>query len=268
MNSLACPPTQEVAVCCRVAAYAAFRADAEEVARLRRDPCPTGMSPLAVALHKHAEDQTALALAAVLRASAQRGWSGDGFTSWGVVAAPQFYGRHGIAQAIARFGQEGAWGISPHLIPHQSLHAVSGTISQVLKIHGPNFGTGGGPDSAPDALLLATALLAEGAVPGVWLVLTGYESEWLPADGGRPAPPMPTALAAALALVPASPGEDSFVLHIGPVHGDAAGDVPAFRLADLVDALTDQKACGSARWQLSASCRVALVCRPGAEGTS
>lgn len=267
MNPLACPPMLEAAVCCRVAAHAAFRADAEEVARLRRDPCPAGMAALSSALHKHAEDQTALALTAVLRAAASRGWSGDGFAEWGVVAAPQFFGRHGIAQTIQRFAQEGAWGISPHLIPHQSLHAVSGTISQVLKIHGPNFGAGGGPESTSDALLLAAALLAEGVVPGVWLVLTGYEAEWVPVMNGQPAPRMPTALAVALALVADRSELSGLTLRIGPTEVEDEEALPPFHLADLVDALTDETESRAPRWRLAANGRAELIRAPGLEGS-
>ena len=41
------------------------------------------------------------------------------FTDWGVIGAPRFMGRAAMAQALQKFDQEGAWGISPHLIPHR-----------------------------------------------------------------------------------------------------------------------------------------------------
>src|SRR5262249_6770324 len=127
---------------------------------------------------------------------------------WGVLAAPRFLGRACLAQALQRFALEGAWGVSPHLIPHRSLHSVSGTVSQALGIHGPNFGVGGGPDSAAEGLLAAAALVAEQRVPGVWLVLTGWDPEpvldspGMPSPNGHPREADSSCLAAALALTP------------------------------------------------------------------
>jgi hypothetical protein len=63
------------------------------------------------------------------------------------------------------------------VIPHRSLHSVSGTISQALKIHGPNFGVGGGPHGAAKAMLAAGALLECEPVSGVWVILTGWNWE-------------------------------------------------------------------------------------------
>src|SRR5439155_169645 len=77
-------------------------------------------------------------------------------------------------------------GISPHFIPHRSQHAVSGTVSQALKIHGPNFGTGGGPGGAVEALLAGAVLLEGDRLPGVWVVLTGWEPELVPDASGKP----------------------------------------------------------------------------------
>jgi hypothetical protein len=76
--------------------------------------------------------------------------------------------------------------VSPHLAAHHSQHAVSGTISQALKIHGPNFGIGGGPGSAGEAVLAAVAMLARQPVPGVWLVLTGWDPGLTPDRSGQP----------------------------------------------------------------------------------
>jgi hypothetical protein len=120
--------------------------------------------------------------------------------------------------ALKRFAAEGAWGVSPHLIPHRSLHAISGTVSLALKMHGPNFGVGGGPRAAAEVLLSAAAMLTCRKLPGVWVVLTAQDPEGPPDEAGRHAPG--TCFAAlALALVPAQPGWPGIRLRL--THGEA-----------------------------------------------
>ena len=94
-----------------------------------------------------------------------------------------------MASDLPRFLAEGAWDVSPHMIPHRSLHSVSGSVSQALKIHGPNFGVGGGPGCEAEVLLAGAALLEGMRLPGVWVVITRLDPE-LPDDGktGRPVP--------------------------------------------------------------------------------
>src|ERR1700751_1917728 len=101
---------------------------------LRQRPGPGLGGSLPATFLRHADEQTVAALAAVLHAIQECGMSVADFKEWGVVAAPHFLGRAMLAAALQRLAAEGAWGISPHLIPHRSQHAVSGTISQVLKI--------------------------------------------------------------------------------------------------------------------------------------
>ncbi len=151
---------------------------------LRQRPGPPCGEPLTASALKHLDEQTLVGLAAVYHAIAQHGLSETCFTDWGILAAPRFLGRANLAVALHRFHLEGAWGISPHLIPHHSLHSLSGTISQALKVHGPNFGVGGGPHAADEGLLTAAALLAGDTVPGVWLILTGYSPELIPENPG------------------------------------------------------------------------------------
>src|SRR5262249_34990483 len=104
-----------------------------------------------------------------------------------------------------RFLAEGAWGVSPHLVPHRSLHSLSGTISQVLKIHGDNYGVGGGNSAADEVVFAAVALLEPRPNPGVWVVVTAQEPEGvLDADGHGP--PDKEVRALALALAPARAG--------------------------------------------------------------
>src|SRR5262249_28071175 len=116
-----------------------------------------------------------------------------------------FLGRSALAAALPRFAAEGAWAVSPHMIPHRSLHAIAGTVSQALQIHGPNFGVGGGPGAAGEALLAAAALLECQRLPGVWVGPPALDPEPPPEDGGGCAPGTHCA-GLALALVPPRPG--------------------------------------------------------------
>src|SRR5262249_3193107 len=159
---------------CGVAAWGLVQATREELVRLRQQPGQVQGEPLPATFLKHADEQTVVGLAAVLQAAQATPLTGTNFTHWGVVAAPRVMGRGLMGAALRRFATEGAWGVSPHVIPHRSLHAMSGTISQALQIHGPNFGAGGGPGSAGEAVLAAYAMLAGDRLPGVWLVLTGW----------------------------------------------------------------------------------------------
>jgi hypothetical protein len=197
------------AVACDVVAHARVRVPYEGVGDLRRQPGPAYNGPFPAAFLKHADEQTVVGLAALFQAIHDHGLTpapgSPGFRDWGVVAAPRFLGRTTMAAALQRFAAEGAWGVSPHLIPHHSLHSMSGTVSQALKVHGPNFGVGGGPGAAAEGILTATALLECCRLPGVWLVLTAVDPEQAPDAMGRPVPGTSCA-ALALALVsPATP---------------------------------------------------------------
>lgn len=191
------------AVCCDIAADAVVRANLETVEELRRHPGPVPGQAVPTSLLKHADEQTIAGLCAVYQAIVNGGLQATCFCDWGVVAAPRFLGRPTMAAALQRFASEGAWGVSPHLIPHRSLHSISGTISQALKIHGPNFGVGGGPNRTVEALLAAAALLNGKKLPGVWVVLTCLNPELPPDETGRSAPGT-EAVGMALALTPMS----------------------------------------------------------------
>jgi hypothetical protein len=208
-------PAAESAVCCDVAAFGVVRSTPDDLKSQRQNPGVVPGEPLPPAFLKHADEQTVVALAAVLRAIHAHGLGTLSFRDWGVLAAPRFQGRIAMAVAIQRYLAEGAWGISPHLIPHRSLHAVSGTISQVLKIHGPNFGVGGGPGSAGELFLTAAALLGRGNVPGLWVVLTGWDQEPAPTREGR-CDNAGVCSALALALLPARPEARGLRLRLLP----------------------------------------------------
>ncbi len=187
-------------VACDVAAHAWVRVPPERLPDLRRRPGPGFDEPLPAAMLKQADEQTVAAIAAVAHAIHRHGLDSSSFHSWGVLAAPYYMGRPAMAAALQRFQTEGAWGASPHLPAHRSLHSPSGTISQLFKMHGPNYGVGGGPGCATEILTAAAALLDARRVHGVWVVLTAFDPDLPPhRDGGLPA---------GAACVAAGPGPD------------------------------------------------------------
>ena len=137
-----------VEVSCSIAARGCMRADATELKRLRKQPGTRAGKPFPPTLLKHSDDQSVAAVTVLAQTLQRHGWDGGCFRDWGVIAAPILFGRFGNEAAMRRYLSEGAWGISPHMIPHHSLHAVSGTVSQAWGVHGPNFGVGGGPQAA------------------------------------------------------------------------------------------------------------------------
>jgi 3-oxoacyl-(acyl-carrier-protein) synthase len=240
-----------VTVCCTVAARAALLFAEEDLPGLRRAVSPLTGEPLPPAFLKNSDEQTVAALAAVFRALADSALDPHSLADWGVLAAPRFLGRATMGPVLERFREEGAWGISPHLIPHRSLHSVSGTISLALKTHGPNLGAGGGPGAESEAFAVAAALLSAGDLPGLCLVLTGHEP-------GR----APAALTAvALALVPrgAAPGE--WQLRIGEIDGTAES-----RTLTLEKLRWAVAAGAAGRWALEGGGEVDLRRASGATG--
>lgn len=229
-------------VVCSVLAHGVVRATEEALATLRRKPGPPPGEPLPTGFLKHTDDQTVSGLAAVFQAC-QQGLAGTNFKDWAVLSAPRFLGRGTVARSMERFKDEGAWGVSPHIIPHCSLHSISGTVSQALKAHGPNFGVGGGPDGVAKAMLAAAALVGCQALPGVWVIITGWSRE----PGLEDKQPFLTEAertagicsAVALALGPARPEDDGLRLVISPaaVVTDSDGVAP-LRLEALCDALS------------------------------
>jgi hypothetical protein len=269
LKALLSSPALQTTVRCRVAAHELLRGSAEAIAQWRRQPIRLGTENLPASFLKHAEDQTVAAVWAVVHALERQGWRNRSFAEWGVIAAPNLCGRMTNAQAMERFRKEGAWGISPHLIPHQSLHAMSGTISQALKIYGPNFGVSGGPNASLDAFLIAAAMLADGSLPGLWLLLTGYESEWIPAPDGPPSP-APNCIACALALTPTEPGAAGLHLSIGQTARAADLAIfPEFQLGLFAEECGNAWQALGPKWRLSDTCWLEFdAILPGAEGRS
>lgn len=154
---------------------------------------------------RQAADQTLAALGAVASAMAAAGGSTplENYGNWGLLAASQCLGRSRAAMVLKRFGEEGVWGVTPHLSPHLTLHSPSGTLSQILKIQGPNLGVGGGPDATRQGLLTALTWLRAGMAPGVWLVASGWVPDPPIDEDGEPLGAS-ECCAVALALRPAS----------------------------------------------------------------
>lgn len=238
----------------RVAACGVLGADAETIARWRKEPINFAGESLSVSFLRHADEQTVVALRAVLAAVSPQGWNEMSFRDWGVIAAGNFLGRSIMAQTVERLIQEGAWGVSPHFIPHQSLHAMSGTISQALKIHGPNFGVSGGPNASLDAFLVASAMMMDRQLPGLWLVLSGHDSECIPPRPSASAPP-PTCRAVALAMTHPNAGEPGIHVSVGcslPNAGPAESlaYLPEFHISNLAEVLKDDPPAPAQTWRL------------------
>ncbi|HZU37203.1 MAG TPA: hypothetical protein VFA18_14875 [Gemmataceae bacterium] len=261
-DSTLSPPTAAT-LCCAVAARACVRATADGFANLKSALTLPDGTTLPAASLKHSDEQTVVALAAVLAAIQRYQLTKIDFTHWAVLAAPRFLGRQALAHTLQRFAAEGAWGISPHVIPHRLLHAVSGTISLTLHIHGPNFGIDGMPSDSGQLLATGLALVNMGQVPGVWAVMTGWEPEPIPARQGTPAEANPKAVcgAVALALTPLTPNWQGLRLRYcppsaGSSHRNGKLDRPEtarplFSLKAILDTLGDgEHDLAGARWRL------------------
>jgi hypothetical protein len=218
-------------------AFGAVGADPAALTALRRKPGPGVGEQLSANFLKHADDQTVAGMAAACRAIHDFQVDVASLTNWGVLAAPRHLGRNVMAVALKKFFADGAWNVSPHLIPNQTLHSVSGTVSMALKIHGPNFGVGGGLHSESEGIRAAAALSADRHLPGLWLVLSAWEPEPIPDADGRNT--FPTVChAVALALTPSAAESHGPQLRLlmsepAPSHGAPLSVVA------LADALTN-----------------------------
>ncbi len=188
-------------------AHAVVRLTVETVSQMRCAPLQACGEPFAVSSLKHFDEQTLAVLHALheaLRGANLHVEPGTlPFRNWGVLAAPCYLGRSAMVPSMSRFHAEGAWGVSPHMIPYRSLHSISGTVSQYLKIHGPNYGVGGGPGGLSELLLAGFSLLETQPLPGLWLIASRIHPDTGLDDNGRP-PADSSCEAIVLALVPES----------------------------------------------------------------
>lgn len=145
---------------------------------------------------------------------------------WGLVAASRSVGRRRVHDSVAKYRVNGAWTTSPNIIPHCSLHSLPGLLSQALRLHGPNLGAGGMAGREGEAISAALSLLHGERLPGVWVVLTGWEHETLETDSGR-------CQAAVLGLVRARPGLPCLSF----LPGRSGRSLNTFTLESLIDSI-------------------------------
>jgi hypothetical protein len=239
-------PSADSALRCAVVGFGSIRVTADQLSSLRQNPGSFPGQSISPSFLKHADEQTVVSVAALFQGIERHGLAETCFTDWGILAAPRYLGRITTAHAFQRFAAEGAWGISPHLIPHRTLHAISGTISQALQIHGPNLGVGGGPEADIEVMRVAPAFLADPNLPGLWVVMSGWNPEPIPAPPIADASsgstngfhPVPYCQAVAIALTsPPAEWEGlelQFHLHGAGNNGWAIKhSLPAFRLESL-----------------------------------
>ena len=221
---------------CEVVGFAALRLPYDALPEVRRHPEAVFGPGLSASFFKHLDEQTVVGLAAVLRTIREFALDPADYANWGVLAAPHFLGQPLMVSVLLRFEAESAWGVSPHVVPHHSLHSLSGTISQVLKLHGPNLGVGGGKGGTGEALLAAAAWIGAREVPGVWIVLTAFDPPVCPGPEGDV--PLGTAcVGLALALKPIRPDSTGLRLRFLPGEDARRDDSPLdlFRLGAALE---------------------------------
>lgn len=224
---------------CGLLAVGVVRVPVETVPELRRQPGPVPEGRLSPSFLKHSDEQTVVGLTAVYQAMQAGGIVKTDFSQWGVLGAPRWLGRNTVGAILTRFDGEGAWGVSPHMIPHRSLHSLSGTISLALKSKGPNFGVGGSQGALGETMLSAVSLLHSYQLPGAWIVFTQLDPEYPPQPSGQPLPGS-FGMAAAMALVPWTPNSPlpSIRLHTSITQNQVEA-VPLESLLNLLERLRE-----------------------------
>lgn len=221
---------------------------------------------------RQADDQTILGLAALRQALDRLDNRDDDFADWGVLAAPRYFGRAAHAGILERTKIDGPWGVSPHYVPHRSLHSLPGMISLALRAHGPNLGVGGGPGAESEVMLAAAAWLHGDRLPGVWIVCTGYSPEPVPDPQGQ-LPPDSVCRAVVLALTTAETETEGRCLRFRMVcrrterRGASSGqhEGEGFTLESLLTALT-RKVDYPTTWIWNIKHGVVELDRPGVRG--
>ena len=196
---------------------------------------------------KHADEQTIVALQAIQKATKRHGIDPRNLARWGIIAAPRYIGRLTGANVLYKFPRGGTSAVAPHIVAQCSLHSVSGAASIALGMHGPNLGLGGGQWAIGDGLTAALTLFETSQVPGVWLLLTEFDSEPVPDDQGRPLND-PTCHAVALALVPGASGDSQLTLRPGSHRRSLRADYPEPTVAEIAACIDAAERGLPARW--------------------
>ncbi len=253
-----------------IAGWHSVRLGQDELASLRKSPAPLPAAVQAPSL-KHSDDQTVAALAALCRAMLGCELADIDYDTWGIVASSRFIGRGAVVSTIEKYANEGPWGVSMQVTPHQTVHAISSTLSLALRCHGPCIGAGGGPHDESSAVLAAISLLQRPSVRGVWLLFTGWEPEMTIDRAGRPTA-APECVAAALAMLPAPPAKHHSALRIlGQTGSHWRPHPPAVepvRLTTLFSAAASNPASAvSLRVDLGGGLRMELELQPAVPAT-
>jgi hypothetical protein len=204
---------------------------------------------------KYADEQTVAAVAAVDRAIQTHQIDLTQQRDWPIIAAPRFLGRVAGPAVIHGYDHGGPQSVSPHIIPQNSLHSVSGALSILLGSRGPNVGVGGGPEAAGDAILSAFSLPGSSHAAGCWLVATAWDPEPVADRECRMQnEPVCHALALTLRFTAESAGSGELTLR-SSASVPAANRPPAANVSvsQLVKKLEEPSAVGSVRlaWTLA-----------------
>lgn len=161
---------------CAVAAFATIRMTFEEVNALRKksDSLPGNLGN---SLLRHADEQTLAALAAARDTVARMECPPQEFGDWGVVCSTRYLGRKAFAESLTKFAAEGPWNVSVQVVPNRSLHSPGSMVGLALGCHGPCIGVGGGLDGETDAWITAMTLLDQHAMPGMFMIFSGWEPD-------------------------------------------------------------------------------------------
>ena len=151
-----------------------------EIADLARQPVPAGGPTLPPRFLRHADEQTVVAMRAVLKTIAEASGNADDLTRDAVVAASCRAGQPTAARTMVALEQQGPVGVTPHVVPQCSLHSPASAVSVGLGLHGPTIGVGGGPAALSEGLLstatLAMSLAVTQPAAAIWLIVTGWDT--------------------------------------------------------------------------------------------
>lgn len=215
-----------------------------EINTWRRREAFAPLLSLANGFLRQADEQTLLSVRTVAQILEQQNRPVESLSEWGVVSAPRHLGRVLIEEDVKRFAKEGPTTVSPHVIAHRSLHAVSGTISMAFHSHGPNVGVGGGPGHVAQGLLASLCTLEEQALPGVLLTLSEWERD--PMAGQITGEEVCRTLV--LALTPSVEAQGNHTVSLTCGDSRDPGQEPPSSLTDLRDYLTSTDQAWSCQW--------------------
>jgi hypothetical protein len=233
-----------------VVGWGCARVPSEKIVDLRR--ALPSWAPTSIPGHffKYADEQTLVAAQAVDDVLQRFHLNPSELANWGIIAAPQFLGRQVTAHAFDQFYRAGGSRVSPHIVPQNSLHSVSGALSILLATHGPNVGIGGSRAAIEEGLLATLTWFDVQASSGCWLVATAWDPEPLPDRRGLSSTPG-VCHAVALAVRSSASGESCGRLTLSDSLRVFSADASApVTVAELVSRLQTLDGSPSFSWQL------------------